>query len=197
MENILKKFYRSSLVTAVILVILGFLLVFEADTTIKTISYIIGGILILVGVFAILKFLRNLNKAERGELDIVYGIVTTIFGSLIISYPEAIASIIPFVMGVGIIFSSANKLQCAFLLKSQKNKMWKVTLIISIVSALCGVVLIFNPFEVSVLLTRIVGIFIIIYAILDIVSTLTIKNNISNIKKNLSENIKEAKIVEE
>lgn len=197
MEKVMIKVYRSSLITSVILMIIGLLLVFEADSTIKSISYIIGGILILVGLFAILKFIKNLNNPSRVGLDIIYGVVTTIFGTLIIRHPETIASIIPFIMGLAILFSSTNKLQGSFVLKNQKNKMWKVSLIVSIISAICGVVLIFNPFQGAVIITKIVGIFIIIYALLDIVSTITIKKNVVNVKNNLTDNIKEATIVEE
>ena len=84
MDKLMKKFFRSSIVTAVILIILGLLLIFQSEATIMTISYIIGGILIALGVLAVIKFIRGTNKEGKSELDIVYGVVTTILGVLII-----------------------------------------------------------------------------------------------------------------
>jgi uncharacterized membrane protein HdeD (DUF308 family) len=64
-------------------------------------------------------------------------------------------------------------------LKKESNNVWKTTLIMSIITIICGLVLIFNPFKGAILLTRIVGILIIIYALLDIISTITIRNTLN------------------
>ena len=45
MEKIMKKFMKSSMITSTILIILGILLIFQSETTVMAISYIIGGIL--------------------------------------------------------------------------------------------------------------------------------------------------------
>ena len=82
-------------------------------------------------------------------MDIVYGIVTILLGILSIKNHETIASIIPFVLGIGIIISSSTKLQCAFELKSKNNPQWKMTMLVSIISVACGVILLFNPFGVG------------------------------------------------
>ncbi len=62
---------------------------------------------------------------------------------------------------------------------------------------ICGVLLVFNPFKGAVFLTRVVGIFILVYAILDLVSTFVIKNTLDNIQKELKANIPDAKVIEE
>ena len=71
------------------------------------------------------------------------------------------------------------------------------TMLLSIIMVICGTVLIFNPFKGAVLLTRLVGIFILIYAILDLISTLVIKSNFNKIHDAIEEGVKEADIVEE
>lgn len=197
MDNLMKKFFRSSMITSIILVILGILLVFQSEVTIITISYIIGGILIAIGVLAIIKFIQNTNNVLKNELDIVYGVVTIILGILIITHPQAIASVIPIIIGLGIIISSSTKLQYAFELKANENSLWKTTMALSIISTICGIILLFNPFKGAVLLTKIVGIFIVIYAILDIISTVTIKRNVTAIHSVIEGNVVDAEILEE
>ncbi len=185
MEKLFKNFFRSSIISSFIILIFGLLLTFKSSSTIFAISYILGGLLIILGVFSIIKYISNISKVEQSSLDILYAVISITFGVIIINNPEGIASIIPFIIGIGILVSSASKLQYAVLLKKENNNVWKVTMIISIVSALCGIILIFNPFKAGVILTQIVGIFIIVYAVLDIIATITIKKNVKYIKNNI------------
>lgn len=197
MESLMKKFFRSSLITSIFLVALGLLLIFQSDAVIYSISYVLGGILIAIGVLAVIKFIQNTNNAQKSELDIVYGIVSVILGIIVINNPEAIASIIPIILGISIIISSATKLQYAFELKASGNNLWKTTMVISIISTLCGIVLLFNPFKAISSFTKVVGIFIVIYAILDMISTFTIKRNVKIFQKTIEEGISEAVVLKE
>lgn len=196
MEKIMKKFFRSSLITAILLIALGILLICQSEATIITISYVLGGVIIALGVLAAIKFFQNI-KQHKGELDLVYGIISVVLGIIIIKNPEAIASIMPMVLGVCIIISSSSKLQYAFELKANNNNLWKTTMAISIISTVCGLVLLFNPFKAIAYFTKVVGIFIIIYAILDLVSTYTIRRNVKLFQKSIEEGITEAIVVKE
>lgn len=197
MEKLMKKFFRSSLITSLFLIALGLLLIFQSDAVIYSISYIIGGILIAIGVLAIIKFIQNTNNEQKAELDIVYGIVSVILGIVVIKNPQAIASIIPAILGISIVISSATKLQYAFELKANGNNLWKTTMVISIISTLCGIVLLFNPFKALSSFTKVVGIFIVIYAVLDMISTFTIKRNVKIFQKTMREGITEALVIKE
>ena len=198
MEKFMKKFLRSSIITSAILIILGLLLIYKSENTIMTISYVIGGVLIAIGALALIRYVKHgESPALRNELDIVYGLVTVIFGIIIIKNYQAIASIIPAVIGIAIIISSAGKLNYAFQLKSDENRLWKTTMVISIISTLCGVVLLFNPFEAALGIMKIIGAFIIIYAVLDIISTLAIKSSVTKIRKAMEETITDAEIISE
>lgn len=197
MEKLMKKFFRSSIITSIILITLGMLLIFQSEATIITISYVIGGVLVAIGVLAIIKFVQNTNNAQKSELDIAYGIISVILGVIVIKNPEAIASIIPTILGISIIISSATKLQYAFELKAGGNNLWKTTMGISIISTLCGIILLFNPFKAITYFTKVVGIFIVIYALLDMVSTFTIKRNVKMFHKSIEEDITEAIVIKE
>lgn len=190
---------KSSIINSILLLIFGILLIAQSEATILTISYIIGGILVAIGAIAVLKFIKNIDDLEKSGngLDIVYGVVCVIMGILVIRNPQTIASIIPFIIGIIIIINSATKLQYSLELKRQENDLWTSTLILSIVMSICGVTLIFNPFKGAVFLTRIVGIFILIYSILDLISTMVIRNSFKKVASIVEENIKDAEVIEE
>ncbi len=198
MESLMKKFFRSSIITSIFLIVLGGLLLFKSEETIVTIAYIIGGALFALGVVALIRFIRYAKQEVNSELDIIYGVVTIILGYLIITNPKTLASIIPIILGVCIVVSSATKLQYALELKRDKNQLWTMTLIVAIISAICGAALIINPFAGATMITQVVGGFIIAYALLDIISTLTIRKNVTSLTRAIQQNtIKDAEIVEE
>ena len=198
MNKFMKRVVRSSIITSVLLATLGVLLIIESETTVISISYILGSVLVLFGTIGIIDYIRKLKTELKSELDLLYATVTIILGVLIILHPKAIASIIPFVLGLIIIINSSTKLNYAFQLKSQDNQLWKSTLVVSIFTTLCGLLLMFNPFTGAVLLTRIVGVIILVYALLDIISSLIIRKNVIKIQKALDEpTTNEAEVVEE
>ncbi|MCI8568892.1 MAG: hypothetical protein HFJ11_02795 [Bacilli bacterium] len=197
MGNFISKIFKSSILGSIGLIVLGTLLVFQSEATIISISYIIGGILVAIGALAILRFIRNSKEKVKRDLDIVYGIVTIILGIIVIRSPHAIASIIPFIIGFIIIINSATKLQYSFELKKNNNDLWKSTMILAFITTICGLILILNPFKGAEFITKIVGILILIYSILDIISTITIKNTVNKIHNAIEENIVDAQIIEE
>ena len=194
MNKFFSKIIRSSLISSVGLAILGVLLIFESEATIVSISYIIGGVLVAMGILGSMKYFYS---EPQNFMDMVYGIITVILGIIVITNPQAIASIIPFIMGILIIISSVTKLQYAHTLNKHQNSLWKTTLILSIITLIFGLVLVFNPFKGAVFLTRLVGGILLIYGILDVISTITIRNTFKGIHKALEENIEEANIIEE
>lgn len=197
MDKLMKKFFRSSLITSLFLIALGTLLILQSEVTIITIAYVVGSVIIALGVLSGIKFFSNLSKEKKSELDLVYGIISVILGIIIIENPQGVASIMPIILGVSIIISSATKLQYAFELRANNNNLWKTTMLLSIISTICGLVLLFNPFKAISYFTKIVGAFIIIYAVLDMISTYTIKRNVKMFQKSLEESITEAVVVEE
>ena len=197
MNDIMKKFFRSSILTSLVLVILGILLVTFSDETIIAISYFIGGVLVLIGVVGIIDYIRKIKTNYKSELDLIYGIVTIILGVLIITHPKSIATIINYVLGVIIIINSASKFNYSLQLKNNSNNIWKTTMLVSILTAICGIVLIFNPFKGATTIVIIIGIIIIVYGVLDIISTLFIKRNYEKLTKPLKTKTKDATIVKE
>ncbi len=193
----MSKLFKTSIFSSIALVILGLLLFFQAETTIISISYIIGAILIAIGVLSGIRFVGGLNDNNQNELDIIYGIVCVVLGILIITNPTAIASAIPIVVGVIIVLNSVVKLHYSLELKESKNELWKSTMIMSVIMTVCGIILIFNPFAGAVFITKLIGALIVIYAVLDIASTIVIKKTVTKIHNAIEEKIVDAEVVED
>lgn len=203
-----KKTIWPSLISSGVILVLGLLLFFKSSVTLMGISYIFGGLIIAIGVLAIVRFISNNHSDISNQLNIVYGIICIISGIFFIEKPEIIGSIIPVVMGIGIIISSSLKIQQSFNLKSLNSSYFFWSFVTALLSLICGVVLLFNPFKGAVIITKVIGIFLIMYAILDICNTIVLKKsgvsisistvNDKDIKsKSNHRKAKEAKIIKE
>jgi len=172
-----KKTMWPSLISSAVILVLGLLLFFKSSVTLMGISYIFGGLIIAIGVLAIIRFISNDHSDISNQLNIIYGIICIISGIFFIEKPEIIGSIIPIVMGIGIIISSSLKIQQSFNLKSLNSSYFSWSFVTALLSLICGVVLLFNPFKGAVIITKVIGIFLVIYAILDICNTIVLKKS--------------------
>ena len=172
-----KKTIWPSLISSAVILVLGLLLFFKSSVTLMGISYIFGGLIISIGVLAIVRFISNNHSDISNQLNIIYGIICIISGIFFIEKPEIIGSIIPVVMGIGIIISSSLKIQQSFNLKSLNSSYFFWSFVTALLSLICGVVLLFNPFKGAVIITKVIGIFLVVYAILDICNTIVLKKS--------------------
>lgn len=182
MEKFIKNLSKVNYISSGILIVLGLLLTIRSDDTIVAISYITGGAVIVLGVLALIKFIRNMGKSFDNSFELIYGIITVVFGILIISNPKMVATVIPFIIGGWILIKSSFKIAYSIELKNKGSLNWKKTLITSIISALVGVFMIFNPFKASAIVVKIIGIALLVYAILDIITTIQIKKELPKTK---------------
>ena len=155
MEKIIKSIVKSSIFTSGILILLGLLLFIKSDDTIVAISYLVGGAIIILGILAFINFFKKKNSDFVSSFDIIYGMITVVFGIFILSNPKMVATIIPFIIGGWVLIKSSFKIAYAIELKNMENVIWKNVLVTSIISALVGVIMIFNPFKTSVVVFKI------------------------------------------
>lgn len=183
MKKTYKKLLYTSLATGIIFFCFGLFLFLKPETTINSVSYLLGGILIILGFFTFLKYILENNTIIKDfDVDIIYGIVGMVAGLVLVLNPSAIATIIPFILGMWMVINSAIKLQYSLVLKQYQKSNWKVTFTIAIISLIWGIILVFNPFKGAVIITKIIGIFVMVYAILEIVEGFLFHYNVKIIE---------------
>ena len=175
MKDSLKKIYRVSLASSIIFLIFGLFLVFQTEGVIRTVSIFMGSLLFIIGIVPIVNYFKNRLANFFSSAGLLYGIFSVVAGLLILFNTKILATIIPILSGVWMIINSVNKIQIAMELRDNNIKSWLITFIFSILILILGVLFIINPFASAVLLGKTIGIFIVIYAILDIVDSVIIK----------------------
>lgn len=178
-----KKNFTVSLIISILFVLIGLFLFIKPDTTIATISYILGGFLLLLGIISVIKYFRSDYGINPFDFDLVYGVLVIMGGMVLIINPTLLASIFPAILGVWIIINAVTKFQYFLLLKKMGIEDWKYTLLIAILTFIWGIILLINPLEAVLAVTQVIGVFIIIYAVLDIIDNFVLKKNEENINK--------------
>lgn len=171
----LKRIYRASIITSILLFAFGLVLIFNSEGFIKSISTIIGIILLIIGVLPVVDFFRYRRDTAISGISLISGIFSIVCGLMFLLNENMLMILIPVFIGVWMIINGINKFQFAFQIKDQGEKTWLVTFIFSILIIVCGAYFIINPIRGAKLVSQTLGIIICIYAILDIIDCILIK----------------------
>ena len=175
LKNELKKIFITSMVTSIIMIVMGIFLLEKPDFVLTTLSTIIGIIVLIPGIISLVDYFKT-----KYMPNLVIGVIAGILGLIFIFNPKFISSILPFVLGIYFIINGLSRLQYAVEMKKNKVPEYAPSLISSILILGCGVLLIVNPFSGAMAMTQVIGIFMIIYAGLDIYNAVTTKQKVKD-----------------
>jgi len=172
MDNI-KKIMNKNIIISIIVFLVGLILFLKPDATIKSITIIIGILLIIIGSGPILELVRS--KEKKLSFSIAPSIILFVIAFILFFKPELLISIIPILIGVALVMSSAFRLQNIYNIKKVNGVFNIWTLIITLIILVLGLLLIINPFGGVITATKLIGIFLMVYSILDIIDNIILK----------------------
>lgn len=165
-----KRCEKNMLFSTVLTLILGVVLAFEPEGSIKVITGLIGALFILIGSLQLFDYLKQ-NKLEKMmSVSLILGLILCGIGIFLFINLESLANFITTLIGITILIKSLFKLQFAFNIKDISDK-WYYNLIVGVIGVILGVVLLVNPFDSAVIFLRIVGILLIIGSIAELIET--------------------------
>lgn len=177
LQKILKKSGQVSIIESIVFAILGVCLIANPEEIVKIISYILGGGLIIVGIFKIINYIKTKDQNDLYNYNLIYGVMAIVMGIVTIVYSSTIGNIFRIVIGIWIIYSSVVRASSSLKLKAINSNIWIYTLIISIIMFCCGLYIVLNKGTIIVT----IGILMIVYAIMDIIENIIFLRNIKNI----------------
>ena len=173
-DKILKKTGWLSIAESIIFAIIGIVLIKNPEETVKVITYILGIIFILIGIYKIFQYESAKGKDDLYNYGLVYGAMAIIIGLITIAFSNTIGSLFRIIVGIWIIYSALLRMSSAIKLrKLEDSKLWIATLTLAILMLICGLYVIAN----SGTIIATIGVFILIYSIIDIIeNTIFLKN---------------------
>ena len=155
----------TSLISSIFFLIFGIILFTNPSGILNFISYIVGGILIIIGIFNILSYRRTLKKLNiEQKYKLVIGVILIIFGLFVMLFSSLIEMTFRLICGGWIIYTGIIRLIQTLNIK--ENKIQFIShLIIAILLIICGF---YVALETNLIFSTI-GLFIILYAVLEII----------------------------
>lgn len=188
----MKKLGSLSLISAITFFIIGLILFTNPDAVVKFISYCIGGILILIGCYKVANYYiqdKRLGVVNNNEM--AFGITAIILGVVFIFLASAIELLLRFIVGGYLLLIGLNKIASTFYTTDRSNKFYAL-IIVGLIFIAAGLYIII----VSNLALSIIGLFMMIYGVIDFVSYFVYKDKKEEVKKDEPFIIEENDVIE-
>lgn len=163
------------LMTAAFEIIFGVLLFKDPETFTKTVLMLFGIMLLAFGVVSLIRYFKANREGTSFFNSIVLAgaIVALVIGAICSFAPGAIIAlftVIAVVYGIMLLITGVLKCQTFFAGRGLGIKVPFLVLISAVVTVVCGVVIIMNPFESAHVMLQFLGIALIAQAVLDLVA---------------------------
>ena len=163
-----------SLISSIIFFILGAIIFTKPEIIILFISYVIGGIFTIIGLFKCIKNYLDIKKDNSiSSKEMIAGILLIIIGLVFILLAGVIEALVRLVIGGWILFTGINRLINSLTIEN-KNKKFVVRLIISLLLIGVGLYTILE----SNLAFKTIGLILMVYSFLEITGYIFNKKDI-------------------
>ncbi len=169
MKKITEEFNKlilSEMVITLVFCVLGVVLFFFSDITNKVTGILIGLFFIVYGAFLIFTTIDKI-RVRIFKYNLFFGIASFILGIFIMFNPLTLLNFLNISLGIWLIVLAINKIVYFKYIREYEKKGSHILLVSAILLILFGILIILDPFR-TVLVTKVVGLFIIAYSILNL-----------------------------
>ncbi len=161
------KDHSKSIIYIAFALIAGLCLLLFPQMTTNVVFWGMAAVLIVMGAINLIGYFRsNVITAVTGD-SMASGLLMIVLGLVIGFAQETIASLLPVIFGMVLFIGGIFKTQGAFDMKRMGDLRWFITLIGAAVSAICGLIILINPFGTLMTLMRVMGAFLVAESIQD------------------------------
>ena len=177
MKNFLKKSGWVDILVSIVFAIIGIFMITKADLAIKIISYVLGGMFIVIGIVKIVDYFLSKGSNDLYNYDLAYGTIAIIIGLVTIFCSGLIESMFRIIIAIWIIYSGIVRLSLSLKLHAVEIGIWNVSLILSIIMIIGGIYILFQ--NGAIILT--IGIVILVYSIIDLIENVIFMKHVDEL----------------
>ena len=157
-----KNFRVWAMAICLCLLVMGIVIILWPELSAEAVCYILGALCVVGGIYGLLRYSKLGAAGALFRSDLTLGILSILFGVLLMLHPLGAAAFLPFIAGISMLMCSIFDIQTAIELRRFGTEQWLGALIISIISAIFALFLVLNPFAGLRLLMVFVGISLLI-----------------------------------
>lgn len=162
-----------NLLTCIFEILVGILLLIDPVGFTSGIIIVFGIVLAVIGVIGLFKYFRMDAEAAAQENGLVKGLIFAIFGLFcafksewfIITFP-----LLTVLYGILTLISGVSKVQWAVDMLRAKQKYWFVEVIGAVLTIVCAILILTNPFTSTAFLWTFIAVTMIVEAVVDVVA---------------------------
>ena len=143
-----------AILTALILIVIGFLLVIHPGNALQTIFRILAIGLFLTGLVGIIGYFRR----RESVYDLLIAAIELIVAVIILVHRNFAINVYPVIVGILLLLDGIGNLLTAFSMKKENNSSWGFVLVFSLITLVFGLVILFNPFKTAQVMVAVTGI---------------------------------------
>lgn len=171
MRSIAVYLKNLSVITMIASFITGIILIAKPEQSVQFICIIFGAVMILLGIGSLVSYFTKM----KFTLLAVIGILTIIIGAMICVRYERLVSAVIFLFGLFVTVSGVVDFVSALDARKNNLKSWIFSLVMSIGVTILGLIVLINPFDSAILLTRLLGLSLLIYTVLDLITFIQVR----------------------
>ena len=164
-EKFLKRSNWTDIVISIVFLFLGILLIIKPNEMISVISILIGAIFVIIGF---LKIVDYFTSKDKEDYLLTMALISVIFGVIVLFCSDIITGVFRIILGIWIIAAGLRDFQTALVWKDTKSGYWTIAIVLSMLMIIAGIIVLVS----STLALKLVGVIILIYAIIDIITRL-------------------------
>ena len=182
----LKAIKNSYSILTICLILVGAVLLIWPHMALGAICKMCGIFLIIFGLVKLTGYFSKDIFQLAFQYDLGLGIASIIFGLIMVIRSWATIQLFSICIGIFLLIDAALKMQTAFESKKFGFRNWWVTLLIAIIVCMFGILLFAMPFQTSGVITRLIGINLILDGALNL---FVVQSTVRTIKREEDEMI--------
>lgn len=179
-KEFLKKLKWENIIVAILTICFGILCIALPNSVGNVLCIVFGSFLIAIGCSLLIKYFAF--DRLIGASVLILSITTITLGIFCIIYPSSLQEILTVLIGLFIIISSLSILCDSIYCAKTKQTGWAILFILSLITCILGIIVMFGTFET---ITLFAGISLIIDGVETLILTIVYSFKIKNAKKRL------------
>ncbi len=164
-------------------VVVGILFITHPDISNKVSLMIIGSLTIVHGLYSLINYFYDGLGSGFFKAEFLTGIISVILGIIIVLNPITTINILAIGFGLWLILNGIETGYYTMVFWKHNEEIAPLILFVSVASAIMGVLIIINPFKSFMLVTKLIGLFIIANSCINIIRLVLYKKRAENLLK--------------
>lgn len=179
MRPMAKAAKRTGLVISALMCALGIMIIIMPDLFSKIIGLVLGVALLVFGCSKLFGYFSGDAMKLMFGADLAFGVALIALGVMFLTHPDSLTMMISLAAGIYVLADGASKLANAIQSQKLGFKAWWVLLVLALITGAFGVILMFYPGDVLMVL---LGISLLCDGALNIVTLLTLEKYVNEIQ---------------